>query len=88
MVADQVDGLQYGRLGVVEAVEPGVEVDAAVLHQRDVLLGNPPLLHQVLHLGAVHSLHAAVGVADNHHLVDAQLVDGYQQAAYDAAKGM
>ena len=88
VVAHQIDGLQYGRPRVVEAVQPPVEVDAAVLHQRDVLLGNAALLHQVQHLGAVHALHAAVGVADDHHLVDAQFVDRHEQAAHRAVEGV
>ena len=76
MVAHQIDSLEDGSLGVVEAVEPRVEVDAAMAHQRDVLFVNAALLHQMKHFLGIHALHAAARVSDDHHFVHAQLIDG------------
>ena len=88
MVANEVDGLRYCFVDLVEAVEPVVEVDAAVAHQRDVALGDATLLHQAQHLPGVHSLYAAAGVADDHDLLDTEFVDGHEQRAHRGVEGV
>lgn len=86
MVVDEVDGLGYGLGGVGESVEPAVEVDSAVAHERDVFLVDAPLTHEVEHLLGIHALDAAAGVADDHDFVDAQLVDGHEERAHGRVK--
>ena len=58
-----------------------------MLHQRYVLLGDAALFHQMLHLGTVHALNAAFGMAYYHDLGNAQLVYGDEQAAHRTVEG-
>ena len=88
VVADGLDGVGDGLLHGVEPGQTFLKVDAAVFHEVNGLLGNAPLLHVVDHDVAVDVLHAAVGVADDHDLLHAQLDDGHQQGADDAAEGV
>ena len=86
MVADKVNGLENRSLGIVEAVQPGVQVNAAMAHQADMLLVDASLPHKVQHLGGIHSLNPAAGVADDHYLIDSQLINCHNQAADGAVK--
>lgn len=88
MVADEVDGLAHGVVGVLETMQPAVEVNAAVAHQGDVLVADATLAHEVKHLFGVHALHSADGVADNHYLVDTELIDGHEQRAHGRVEGI
>ena len=87
VVADGLDGVGDGLLHGVEPGQPFLKVDAAVFHEVNGLLGNAPLLHVVDHDVAVDVLHAAVGVADDHDLFAAELVNGDEQTAHGAAEG-
>ena len=88
MGTDRLDGVADGLLDGVEPGEPAREIDAAELHQVDVVLGDAAGEHVLDHQVAVDVLYAAVGVADDHDLLDAQLDDGDEQAADDAAEGV
>ena len=48
MVLHQIDSLQHCSLRIVEAMQPRIEVNATVFHQRDMLLVNAALTHQML----------------------------------------
>lgn len=88
MMFHQVYTLTYRFFGIVEAAQPGTEVDVAILHHVQVVLRHAPLTHVLQHQFAVHVLYPAVGMADNHDFLHAQLVDGHQQAAHHTSKRM
>lgn len=82
MVADQVDSLGHRLRHLVEAVQPLVEVDTAVAHERYIALGHTAFFHQTQHLGGIHALYAALGVPYDHYLLHAKLVDRYKERAH------
>ena len=63
-----------------------LEVNAAVCHHVDVVGWDAAAGHFVDKFGGVHVLGAAVGVSDDHDFLDTELVDGYDEAAYDAVE--
>ena len=69
VILHQVDGLYDGILGIFETMKPAEQVDATVLHQRDVLFRHTALAHKVEHLGSIHTLDPTSGMAYNHYLV-------------------
>ena len=86
MIGNEVDSLAHGLGGIGESVQPSVEVYAAMTHQRDMLLVDATLLHQMQHLGRIHPLDAASRMAYYHHLVDTELVDRHKQRAHGRVK--
>ena len=86
MVGYQIDGFKYRRRGIVEAVEPGIEIDAAMPHKAYMLVIDTAFLHQMEHLPCIHTLNPATGVTDDHYLIDAKFINGYQQTAYGAVE--
>ena len=88
MVADKVDGFAYGRLHVVEAMQPAVEVYAAMAHQGNVLFGDAAILHQMKHFSGVHSLHPAAGMPYHHDFLHAEFINGDEQRAHGGIEGI
>ena len=88
MVLDQMHAAAHRLLHVVEAAEPRVQIDVAILHHIQ-LLGRDAVGADVLqHYLAVHVLRAAIGVAYNHDLLDTEFVYAHQQTAHHAAEGV
>lgn len=82
MVDDEVYRFSNCVGGVGKAVEPSVEVNAAVTHQRDVFFIHAALTHQVEHFFGIHALNAASGMTYDHNFVDSKLIDRYQERAH------
>ena len=87
MVPQQLHRLRHGLLHAVEPPQPRLEIDAAVAHHVNVVLGDPPLDEVADHHIGVDMRHAAVVVPDDHDLLHAQLHDTHQQAPHRAVKG-
>ena len=88
VVRHHVDALAHGFLGVAEAGQPFVEVDAAVPRELDALGRHAEALHVRYHFLAAHVLCAAVRVRHDHDVLHAQLAYCDQQRAHDAAEGV
>ena len=76
----------YGFFRVGESAEPLAEIHVAVFHHVDVVLRNPSFAHVFQHYFAVHVLHSAVRMPDNHHLLHSQFIDGHHQASHGTSE--
>lgn len=67
---------------VAETVEPLAEVEV-LFHFRYLVSGNP-LSNQMLHVLAGHLSGTAIGMVDEHDLLNAQLIDAYDDGPHDS----
>ena len=88
MVFQYIDGLFYRGLHGIEAAEPFFKIDAGVADDVYVLLVNAALGELLKHFLPVHPLHAAVSMADDHDLLNAELKYADEQAAHHGTVGM
>ena len=88
VVDEQVHRLLHGVFHPVKAVEPLLEIHAAVAHHVDMVLRDAPLEKVVDHHVGVDVGHAAVRVADDHDLLHPKLHDGDEEAADHGAEGI
>ena len=86
MTGNEIHCLMDGVGGVLKAVEPLPEIDAAVFHQGDMFLADTTLLHNMEHLVGIHPLNTASGVSYHHYLVDPQLINSHKQRTHSGVK--
>lgn len=74
--------LDSGIPGVLEPLQPVVEVDAAFAYGVEGVFGNAAGNHLVVEMVVAHVAGAAVGVGHHHNLLNSKLVDGHDKAAH------
>ena len=87
MGLDGLDGLADGGLRVSEALEPVVEVDAALADDIQCLVFDTPRFHDVVKMAVTHVARAALGVCDYHDLLHAEFINRHYEAAHRGVKG-
>ena len=79
MVQDSGDGVADGFLRVMEAFQPGVQVDVGAVQGRG---RDAAMEHFILEVGETHVTGTAGGVGYDHDFRDAQFIDGDDEAAH------
>ena len=84
---DGLDGLADGGRGVLEPLQPVVQVDAALADGVEGFVRHAAGDHLVVEVVVAHVARPAVAVRHHHDLLHAQLVDGDNEAAHRRVEG-
>src|SRR5262245_37555835 len=88
MVSNDFDTLDHAVSDLIESDQPALQVDPGVLKGLESLLGHASLTRLVEDARTAQPRHAAVVMADDQHLAGVELVNGDDNAAHHAAKGV
>ena len=75
-------------LGIAESSEPILEIDAAIVHQFDMVARNTCIEHMRDHFFGIHMLCSAIAMANHHDVLHAQLEDRDEQGTDHTAEGV
>lgn len=71
MVFDQVYGFTHALFAIAESGEPILEIDAAIVHQFDMVARNACIEHMRDHFFGIHMLRSAIAVTNHHDILHA-----------------
>ena len=84
MVQDSGDGVADGFLRVMEAFQPGIQVDVGTFQGRG---RDAAMEHFLLEVAEAHVAGTAGGVGNDHDFRDAQFIDGDDEASHGGIPG-
>ena len=87
MGLDGLHGLAHGFRRVFETLQPLVEVDAALADGVERLVRHTAGYHFMVEVAVAHVARTAMRVGHHHDFLDAELVDGDDEAAHGRIKG-
>ena len=81
-------GFTHALFAIAESSEPILEIDAAIVHQFDMVARNTCIEHMRDHFFGIHMLCSAIAMANHHDVLHAQLEDRDEQGTDHTAEGV